>query len=265
MDNNQSIDKPEHSEVMQMSYLQKAVFGEYLEENEKVFYIIQTHWWVFFVELFKLSLLFFPSLFVLLFYNDNDYVYLGSLTATMISASLMAVNWYNIYADAFILTNKNVIFVEWDSIVKIKSSRISYTEVESASIEMEGLMSTALGFGDLKIETANEAFSPIVKAAEHASKAEQQILMHKEHYTRDDLGLEAGVFKKALREIMDEYIPKEKKSKEEDLNKRFAKNKIREKVQGIRHEAQDTMDKKSSEIENARFRKYRLNNDDKTS
>ena len=67
-------------EPLELTWLQKQVFNSYLEEDEIVYYIVKNHWWIFVIELFKVSLVFFPSLIVLVFWGYmNSYLFLGSL------------------------------------------------------------------------------------------------------------------------------------------------------------------------------------------
>lgn len=247
---------------LKLSWIQRIVFSSYFEENEKIYYFIQNHWLKYIFVMFKMSLIFLPSLFVLIIWGtSNPYIFLGSLGSTLISACLLLLGWYNLYADAFILTDKNVIFVEWDSLVKIKSSRISYSEIESASVEMEGFFPTLFGYGDIKIETANEQFTPEIKSAANASFAERQILINKERYGRSDGKVEAELLKNAIKGIVDEYILEKKDEKKKDiettdnLENRFDKYKIR----GSRFHQHDDIEKVDKEdLSDDRFEKYRL-------
>jgi len=256
----------EEEKNIQLSYLQKQIFGDYLQGDENVVYIIQNHWWLFLVDLFKLSLLFVPStVYLIIFGQTNKYLYLIALSTSLISFLFLALRWYNLYADAFILTDKNIIFVQWDSIVKINSSRISYSDVSSASIEMEGFASTLFGYGRVRVETPNENFKPEIKGARNASEAERQILQCKEKYTESE-NVDAHIFKNALREIFDEYILEKKVikvDKEEiidNVEARFEKYKIR----GTRfHAGEDLSKVPPADLKSDRFEKYRLKEEER--
>jgi len=286
----------DEDKIKKLSKIEKIVFSKYLEEEEKVFYIIHKHFWFIWISLFKriLIILFLQVLkFMsgLSFFQDRldsrilMYISIGIIFFDILVALSLFLAWYNWYSDVFIMTDKNIVFVDWESLVKIRSSRISYDEVESASVEMTGFAATFFKFGDLMIETANEGFAPKIKGAAKAHEGEKQILMWKEKYSTSDVTVEAEIFKKALKSIIGDYL--DEREKEKDLEKKVLVEVEGEDIgngfkrigvpKNQEQELEDNLDEKyskyrikdvTSKIEvknkedkkvNARFKKYRFN------
>lgn len=251
---------------LELTFIQKSIFSEYIEEGETIIYIVSTHLWFLLGPFFKWSALFFPAIYVLIVFKDNPYVFLASLSVALISFTFFMFDWYNWYSDVFILTERNIIFIKWDSFIKLNSSRISYGEVESASIEMAGFMSTVFGFGTIKIDTANNALSHQIVGAGNVREAEQRILECKAIYgvnkKTGDGGDEAHIFKKALREILDEYLGDSKKqvNGEDGVNLRDYE------IRGPRFHQTEELEQviNKSDLEDDRFEKYRLKNQEFT-
>ncbi len=59
------------------------------------------------------------------------------------------IDWY---CDAVIVTSESLIFVDWDWLFKRKSTRVSYSSIESIDIEINGFFSMVFSYGRLAIE-----------------------------------------------------------------------------------------------------------------
>jgi hypothetical protein len=247
---------------IKLNYLQRRVFNQYMEEGEKVVYMIQNH---ILLLMYPISLFFvlnIPVIYAWYKSGYNPFVFLGALATFLLSGAYFGLRWYNWYADCMILTDKNIIVIQWDSLVKIKYSRISYRDVESAIVTIEGFWYTLFGIGDVEIQTANESFNPKLIGAQNAKEAEKQVLMNKEIYINRYESNEPEIFKKALREIMDEYFNKDKEEDDCSKNPKDHFNFSKYRISGERFHMTDAkINQNSEDLKPDRYEKYRLNKD----
>lgn len=181
--------------------LQDYFFRRHLDEDEEILLVVQKHWMLGIRSLYAPSLLFIGIWCILLLGHSRMMVYGVSL------AALAAAVWWircflDYYLDAWIVTNKGVIDLEWHGWFHRSSTRVLYSDVEGVGYEVKGVMGTLLNFGEMqleKISTGSAVTMPFV----HKPKRVEAVLLE---------AMEAYILKKNLRDastvrdILSEFV-----------------------------------------------------------
>src|SRR3989344_282267 len=161
--------------------------------DEKILMVIRRHWFVMVGPVVLLVfLLVFPSVFLTTaprFYpalNNNPEI------QPMINFSLalyilivilyLFIWWSDYYLDIWIITNKRLIDIEQRGLFNRHISEMNVENIQNVTLQIEGLISTLLKFGNLLVETAGEGQFKI-KDAPNLYEAKDLLLMHSNHNT----------------------------------------------------------------------------------
>jgi hypothetical protein len=161
----------------------RLIFSKHLEEGEKILYAVHKHW----TQLIKstLEIGFFgfviPWSLYLVGFNTQVFLYVAILWSVLayIRYMYVLVEWYS---NTWLITDQNVIVIEWKGLFNNLSSRMAFNDVEGATYEIKGFWGTMLRYGDMTLRvmsgshaTMKNAAAP--KAAELAiSKYQQRYL-----------------------------------------------------------------------------------------
>lgn len=137
-----------------------------LAPNETILRVMRRHWIVFagpssvFVLLlilpsifFTLAPRYFPVLQSPLF---RSVAHFGLALYFMALLIYIFTLWLIYYLDIWVVTNQRVIDIEQLGIFRRRVSEIPLERVENVTVEIPGLVATALGFGNVRIQTAGE-------------------------------------------------------------------------------------------------------------
>ena len=160
-----------------------------LDKDEKIILEVRKHWFVLFAEtLFLIFLLLLPifimlaaeSLHISKFIEINgDGIYLY-IMATAIWLTLLWITffviWTDYYLDILIVTNKHIIDIEQKGLFSREISTFRLDRMQDITTEVNGLVATLLGFGNIQIQTAGESREFIAKGIPAPSNVRQRIL-----------------------------------------------------------------------------------------
>ena len=140
-------------------------FGRHLDDEEEIVLVVHKHW------LMGLKSLWWPSaVFVLvwsiLWYTHTRYVVYGVSLAAVGVLIWWIRNFLDYYLDAWIITNKGIIDLEWHGWFHRSSARVLYSDLQGVEYEVKGIIGTVMGYGEMaieKISTGSTISMPYVK------------------------------------------------------------------------------------------------------
>lgn len=109
---------------------------------------------------------------------------LGGSAYLLIVVLLAFQDFVDFYLDVLILTNERVIRVEQKGMFNRIVSQLSLDRIQDVTIETKGVLSTALGFGKVTVESAGEQEHFVFDGIPHAEQVQAQILQYARHAPR---------------------------------------------------------------------------------
>lgn len=166
--------------------LQSFFFKKHLDDDETIAYAVHKHW------LLGLRTLFWPTatfigLWALLYWVPDRYVFYGIAFTAALTVVWWLRNFYDYYLDAWLITNKGIIDLEWHGWFHRQSARILYSDIQGIEYEIHGILGTLLRFGTIsveKISTGGVVSMPYVKNPRQVESLILQMLeayMHKKN------------------------------------------------------------------------------------
>ena len=145
--------------------LNEYFFYFHLDEEETIHLVVHKHWLIG-IKALWLPTLIFALVWSILFIVRTKYAVYGvALGATGIGIWWIR-NFMDYYLDAWLITNKGVIDLEWHGWFHRSSSRILYSDINGVEYEIKGVFGTLIGYGTMaleKISTGDAITMPYVK------------------------------------------------------------------------------------------------------
>ncbi|MBU0766168.1 PH domain-containing protein [Patescibacteria group bacterium] len=134
-----------------MPNLNSFLFDRHLDDEEEVTEIVHKHW------IFGVKYLFWPSLsfltaWFLLYLAPFLVIFYISVIWSIASLVWLLRNFFDYYLDAWIITSKGIIDVEWHGWFHRESTRVLYSDIQGISYEINGIFSTLLRYGQVSVE-----------------------------------------------------------------------------------------------------------------
>jgi hypothetical protein len=145
------------------------MFQIYMEEGEEIYYAVHHHIITIFKPAFKaIGLFILPAMGLWYLIPNLSFIWLiywlwgaGKLISILCS-------WY---FNALLVTNLNLLNIEWRGLFDREAFRIEYGQIESFSYSVTGILNTVFNFGDITIDKSSGnqvvikgAFKPKQKA-----------------------------------------------------------------------------------------------------
>lgn len=151
--------------------LQNFLFRKHLEQGEEILYAVHKHW----VAILKPLLLtaFFgvivPWSLYAIGFNSTLFFWIAT-TWSVIATFIFMYDYFDWYADAFLITNMGVLSVEWNGFFHNASTRIGYETIEGLTYEIKGFWATIFRYGSitLNIVSGNNLILDQAKAPKQA-------------------------------------------------------------------------------------------------
>jgi hypothetical protein len=150
--------------------LYKKLFKVYLEEGEDVYYVIHHHIITVFKPIVKLvaTMIFLP-IFLWWIIPSLSFVWLFIIAYGVAKISSIVLAWY---FNALLVTNLNLIDIEWKGLFDRQANRIEFSQVESFSYNVTGVINTIFNFGDITIDKSSGNQVVITGAYQPKTKAQ---------------------------------------------------------------------------------------------
>lgn len=165
--------------------IDKLIFSKHLEKGEEILYAIHKHWSeatksIVEIGFFGLAL---PWTLYAIGFNGRVFFWVAIAWSFLAFARFIYVliDWYS---DTWLITNMNVITIEWNGIFSNNSSRIGFEDIEGASYEIKGFWGTILRYGDMTLRVMSGSHFDL-KNVSGPKKAELALARFQDSYLND--------------------------------------------------------------------------------
>lgn len=145
--------------------LNKYFFGPHLDDEEEITLVVHKHWLMGIKSLWWPSVVFILVAAVLWFSHTKEVMY-GIAVAEIGVLIWWIRNFLDYFLDAWLITNKGIIDLEWHGWFHRSSARVLYSDIQGVEYEIKGIVGTLMGYGEMaveKISTGSTITMPYVK------------------------------------------------------------------------------------------------------
>jgi uncharacterized membrane protein YdbT with pleckstrin-like domain len=205
-----------------MQKYDQKIFSSYLEPQEVILDVIHRHWYALLKNASKSIVFGMVTPIILFWIYSTPKVFVVSALWCIIGLLYLVYSFFDWYLDAIILTDQNLLDIEWNGFFNKLANRIGYVHIESVSYTIQGVIPTFFGFGDLHIATHNEGDKGL-KIVSNVREMQQLILNKRDEFVASKSSTDSDALKKALKAFireggMIEDVPE--KPKKENLEKK---------------------------------------------
>lgn len=161
--------------------LQRFFFDQHLDDEEKILKVVHKHWLLGIKSLWAPTLVFAAVWSVLYFVHTEMVIYAIALAAVGVGIWWIR-NFFDYYLDAWIVTNKGVIDLEWHGWFHRKSARVLYSDVQGIEYEVKGIAGTLLRYGTMSLEKISTGGTISMPYVQNPRSVETIILEAMENY-----------------------------------------------------------------------------------
>jgi len=137
----------------------KRFFKSFMEPEEEILMIVHTHILKVIKPLVYLSLtLIAPPTILWLLFPSAKLIWIAWIAIGLIKVKMLLLDWY---FNALLVTNLNLIDVEWRGFFDRSAQRIEYNQIESFAYDIRGVWNTVLNIGDVTINKISGALITI--------------------------------------------------------------------------------------------------------
>ena len=156
-------------------------FTQHLDDEEDIKMVVHKHW------LLSIKSLWFPTLvfaavWSLLYFARTKYVVYGISLSSMGVAVWWIRNFMDYYLDAWLITNKGVIDLEWHGWFHRTSARVLYSDIQGIEYEVKGIFGTLLGYGEVSLEKISTGGTISMEYVKKPRRVETLVLQCMEAY-----------------------------------------------------------------------------------
>jgi len=196
--------------------LDRILFASHLQDNEKLIYVVHSHWFSAYRPICKIS--FFGMLIPVLFYfmfpvNIALWIFGAWFLFGVLRFFHEVMDWY---FDVFMITSIGVIDLDWRGIFDKSSQRIDFDTLVGVSFDKRGIWSNILNFGKFSIQSFGDSDISLPMAAA-PQRAEREVMDAKENYSHERGMEDEKVLKEILAGMVQRHVRGEKEKKENRL------------------------------------------------
>lgn len=190
-----------------MSHLfDRLFFSKYIENKEKIVDVIHKHPCPIFWNLVKKVGLYWVIPLGLAFLFQNPIITKALLVFILFGTIRINYQIFKWYSSVFILSDKHLIFVDWQSIIKQNVVRIHYEDIETIEVHTSTFVQNIFNFGHLEIKTANNTNNKTLHFAAQINKAQSRIANMQDQKIQDRNQGESDSLKKVLTQTFQEFV-----------------------------------------------------------
>lgn len=191
--------------------LNRFFFSRHLDDEEEIVLVVHKHW------LTGLRVLFWPTLlFVgiwsILYFSPTKYMIYGVSVAASFAGIWWIRNFMDYYLDAWLITTKGIIDLQWHGWFHRSSSRVLYSDIQGVSYEVNGILGTLLGYGSMEVEKISTGTTIDMQYVKRPRRIEAVILECMETYLHKKNLKDA----KTVQTILAEFVAGSMQKKEVD-------------------------------------------------
>ena len=161
--------------------LNNFFFNQHLDDEEEIKMVVHKHWLLGIRSLW-LPTLVFSAVWSLLYFARTKYMVYGISLASLGIALWWIRNFMDYYLDAWVITNKGVVDLEWHGWFHRTSARVLYSDIQGVEYEIKGILGTVVGYGLLSLEKISTGGTISMPYVQQPRKVEALILQCMENY-----------------------------------------------------------------------------------
>lgn len=131
--------------------LQSYFFDQHLDDEEEILKVVHKHWLLGIKSLWIPTLVFVAVWSILYFVHTKVVIYAISLAALGVAIWWIR-NFLDYYLDAWVVTNKGIIDLEWHGWFHRASARVLYSDIQGVEYEVKGIFGTLMNIGTMSLE-----------------------------------------------------------------------------------------------------------------
>ena len=192
--------------------LESFFFSRHLDDEEAITLVVHKHWLMGIKSLFWPTLVFVGVWSVLVFSPNKTMFYGVSLAAVFVLIWWIR-NFMDYYLDAWVITDKGIVDLEWHGWFHRSSARVLYSDIQGVSYEVNGIVGTLFRYGHMDIEKISTGTTMGMDYIKNPRAVESTILLNMEKYLHSKNLKDASTVQEILAEFVAGSL--QKKSAEE--------------------------------------------------
>lgn len=104
-------------------------------------------------------------------------LFLASVWTLLLWAKFFAI-WTDYYLDVWIVTDRRIVNIDQKGLFHREVSTLRMERIQDVTLEIEGIIATVLGFGDVLVQTAGETGEFVIKGVNNPEHIKRKILSH---------------------------------------------------------------------------------------
>lgn len=192
--------------------LESFFFSRHLDDKEEITLVVHKHWLMGIKNLFWPSLVFL-GVWSILAFSPNRTMFYGVTLAAVFVLIWWIRNFMDYYLDAWVITDKGIIDLEWHGWFHRSSTRVLYSDIQGVSYEVNGILGTMFRYGHMDVEKISTGTTFGMDYVKSPRMIESMILENMEKYLHSKNLKDATTVQGILAEFVASSL--QKKSAEE--------------------------------------------------
>jgi hypothetical protein len=191
----------------------ESLFIRHLEDDEPLYIAVHKHWVVGVRHLLLPGSALLASWTLLYFAPITPVAYAVLVLDTPLALWTFR-NFLNYFLDAWLITDRSVIDVEWHGFLHRTSTRIDYSSIEGVSYEIKGVLGTMFRYGTVTIERVGTGALVSIRDVKKPRDVESAILACQDACIRTKNMKDSAAVKDIIAEIVAERMYLKEKEEE---------------------------------------------------
>ncbi len=183
--------------------LNRFLFRKYLEEDEVLHEVIHHHMdSILKPFILNFLILICGPIFGFIAFSNLSFVW---LTIILVGVLRLTTKIYTWYYNALLITDMNIINIEWDGMFRMLSERFDYSQIETFSFEISGVFNTLNNIGTITIVKLS-GNSREIHGIYHPKKASHILMEYQEKFAKTHLHKEHESLKGMITKMLQRHI-----------------------------------------------------------
>ncbi|MSR67727.1 hypothetical protein EXS65_02800 [Candidatus Peribacteria bacterium] len=166
----------------------------------------------------------FIAIWSILAFSPSKILFYGIALAALFVLIWWIRNFMDYYLDAWLITDKGIIDLEWHGWFHRTSSRVLFSDLQGVSYEINGVVGTLLGYGHMDIEKISTGTTMGMNYVKSPRMVESVILQNMEKYLHTKNLKDASTVQEILAEFVAGSLQK-KSAQEQNFKFQIPKSK----------------------------------------
>jgi len=168
----------------------------HLQEGEQIDIKARKHWFLLFTDSIGILFLYLApfivwklavgQLEIVIPHPSTSLVFFLSSTWTLLMWAKLFSVWTDYYLDIWIVTSNRVVNIDQKGLFNREVSTLQIERIQDVTFEINGIVATILGFGDVHVQTAGEKEEFLIKGISNPEGVKRKILGHIDTKTKEN-------------------------------------------------------------------------------